>query len=242
MSYLWEQFNIKTFPARTVVFLDGEFRADLSSAQSSELRVESLDHSVTITNDVAGELPVHMIYVGEISGDKKIIIRNNASSQLSTLNSKLYLTAKLSNKKPAFLTFFIENAGKNSEFSADMVFLNESELKFDVFADHLAENTGIFVKNRALVGPGSATELYGVAKIVGECPNCHSDISFAAMAAPDIKYIKLSPNQKIASIPDSAEHAASIWRGTQTQIEYLKTAGLSASAVDSILREAFLNG
>ena len=34
MSYIWQDFNIKTFPAETVVFRDGVFCPELSTLES----------------------------------------------------------------------------------------------------------------------------------------------------------------------------------------------------------------
>jgi len=235
MQYLWEKFNIKTFPAKTIVFADGAFQPELSDFDADQVKVDISKDKISIDCVGADEqLPTHLIFVGEIAGKKEIKIKNHQSQNV-------FLTAKFQVKKPAFLDIFIENAGKDSEISADLVFLNESELKLNIFADHLDENTGLFVKNRVLAGTGSATDLFGVAKIVGGCPDCRSDISFSAMCARDIKYIKMSPNQKIASVPAMAEHSANLWRGTNAQIEYLETAGLSLAQIDALLREAFLN-
>ena len=242
MQYLWEKFNIKTFPARTIVFLDGEFRRDLSDFPEKGIQITGRagTASIRIQASKKPELPLHIISVGENSGAQTLRI-SNACVRPTDICPGIFVTAKLTLKKPAFLTFLLENAGKNSKISGDMVFLNESDLKVSIFADHLAEATGIFVKNRVLAGPGSATELSGIAKILGDCPGCESDLSFSALCAPDIKSIKMSPNQKIASVPASAEHSANLWRGTNSQIEYLKTAGLNADAVDALLREAFIN-
>ncbi|MCL2538275.1 MAG: SufD family Fe-S cluster assembly protein [Alphaproteobacteria bacterium] len=236
MSYLWEKFNIKTFPARPLVFADGEFQPELSDCDAAKLEIN--DNNIEIIVDSAGELPIHIIYVGEIIGDKVIKIKQS-ESRISNLESRIYLTAKLSNKLPAFLTFFIDSAGKNSKINAKIVIQNFSGLKLSIFADHLAENTGLFVQNRVLAHAGSETELYGLAKIVGDCPDCESDISFTAMCAPDAK-ITMSPNQRIVSIPKSAEHSASIYRGTQPQIQYLAAAGLTPDQIKTTLEKAFL--
>ena len=56
MSYIWNEFNIKTFPAETIVYRDGLYCPELS----------------TIKNDIITtryDLPVHIIYVGKINGD-----------------------------------------------------------------------------------------------------------------------------------------------------------------------------
>jgi Fe-S cluster assembly scaffold protein SufB len=234
MQYLWDTFNIKTFLAKTLVFEDGEFKSELSDFDKDEIKIQTLKAKTLINIKQKTEIPVHIIYVGNISGKQDIKIINSAE------DTHIVISSKLNIKKPAFLHVFIENTGKNSEISADMVFLNSSALKLDVFADHLSENTGVFVKNRVLAHAGSSTNLYGESKIVGDCPGCRSDMSFTAMCAPDIKYIKMSPNQKIASIPESAEHSAGIYRGTTEQVQFLNEAGLSEIEVKNILEQAFL--
>ncbi|MCL1785841.1 MAG: hypothetical protein FWG39_01665 [Alphaproteobacteria bacterium] len=232
MKYLWEKFNIKTFPARPAVFVDGVFDSELSDMENT--KIQTSGDTVEITVLKPDDLPVHIIYVGEIAGDKKIIIRN-------PVRGALYFSVKLKNKSPAFLRFFIENAGKYSETRGDIVIQNESDLTLNITADHLAENTGIFVKTRVLAHGGSATDLYAAANVLADCRNCESDIGLSAMCAPDIKSIKMSPNQKIASVPELAEHSASIYKGTKPQIEFLAIAGLSLGQIKQTLQDAFLN-
>ena len=235
MQYLWEKFNVKTFPAETVVFVDGEFRPELSDPGSGI--TVSTDENITITIDKCHDIPVHIIYVGEIDGDRKLYIKNKFGDKGSQL---VFFTVKLHIKKPAFLQFFIENAGKNSTTDANIVIQNESDLKLHFFSDHLVENTGLFVKNRVLAHENSNTELYGSAKIVGDASGCESDMSFSAMCAPSAK-IKMSPNQRIASVPDDARHSASIYRGTAPQIQFLGRAGMTAEQIKKILEDAFID-
>ena len=35
MSYLWQEFNIKTFPAETLVFRDGKYINELSESENA---------------------------------------------------------------------------------------------------------------------------------------------------------------------------------------------------------------
>ena len=234
MSFLWDKFNIKTFPAKTLVFLDGEFMLELSE-NSPELKVKVSKNQIEIINNNTGDLPVHIIYVGEIIGDKKIIIRiMDHGSQIT------HFTAKLLNKLPAFLQVFIENTGKNSVFNGNIVIQNFSDLIFNVTADHLVKNTGVFVKNRIMAHGESNTELTGITNIISDCPDCQSDLNFTAMCAPDAK-IKMSPNQKISSIPVKADHSASIYHGSDHQIQFLSSAGISKDDIKKILNQAFLD-
>ncbi|MDR1207545.1 MAG: SufD family Fe-S cluster assembly protein [Rickettsiales bacterium] len=231
MQFLWEKFNIKTFPANTAVFSDGKFMPELSETNGL-IKIEN-DNIAIEKNSV---LPFHIIYVGRIPEFQCL------KFYIAAEDVRVFFTAKTENKNPAFLQIFIENAGKNSDFFGKVTVLNKSELKLDVSGDHLAANTGVFVQNRVLAHVGSATDLDGAVKIVGDCPGCRSDMSFSAMAAMDIKYIRMSPNQRIAHVPESAEHSAGIYRGTPQQVQFLAEAGLSENEIVNILEQAFLEG
>ena len=61
MSYIWQDFNIKTFEAETVVFRDGVFCPELSTLESPEISSNY-------------DLPIHFIYVG--NGDS-ILLESN---------------------------------------------------------------------------------------------------------------------------------------------------------------------
>ena len=37
MSYMWNEFNIKTFPAETIVYRDGEYCPDLSTLENKPI-------------------------------------------------------------------------------------------------------------------------------------------------------------------------------------------------------------
>jgi Fe-S cluster assembly scaffold protein SufB len=229
MSYLWQEFNIKTFPAETLVFRDGVFYEDLSDYESAVFNHETN----TISIEKTPKLPVHIIYIGEIAGNIDINIDLNAE------NTNVFLTAKIINKKPAFLQFFIKNTGKNSVFDGKIISQNYNSLKIDVFADHLCENTGIFVKNRVLANENSETILNGFANIEKNFKNCDSDISFSVMADKDAKII-MKPVQYIKSVPNSARHAASIYQPNENQIQYLRSSGLGSIEIKKILQQAFL--
>ena len=80
MSYLWQEFNIKTFPAETLVFRDGVFCEDLSEYQSVEFNIDKNLISVNKTP----KLPIHIIYIGEIAGNIDLNIDINAENVTST--------------------------------------------------------------------------------------------------------------------------------------------------------------
>ena len=230
MSYLWQEFNIKTFPAETLAFRDGVFYDELSDYENCYFDSEK---NIIFINKTP-KLPVHIIYIGEIAGNFDINV------DLSAQNTAVFLTAKIINKKPAFLNIFIKNTGKNSVLNGQIIAQNYNSLKIDANAHHLCENTGIFLKNRVLAHKNSDTELNGYAIIDKDLPNCDSDVSFLVMADKTAK-IKMKPTQYIKSVPNSAKHSASLYSPTENQINYLRGAGLSGAEVKDVLQEAFLS-
>ncbi len=223
MNYLWQEFNIKTFPAETIVFRDGIYQPELSTLPNS-LKIEK-----------KYDLPVHIIYIGDIFGKKDITF------EISAENQPVFLSVKITNKKPAFLDIFIKNTGKNSDFTGKFLFQNFSELEINEKAGYFAENTGIFLENRIIAHPKTKTKLCGIATISKESPLCKSDLSFAALAASDAQ-VEFKPEQCITITPKVASHSAFIWKGTDQQIQYLRSAGLSGDEIKKVLEEAFTNG
>ena len=221
MSYMWNEFNIKTFPAETIVFRDGVYCPDLSTLEYAPI-------------DKKYKLPVHIIYVGEIAGE------NDLNIDLGAENQKIIITVKIKNKKPAFLNIFIKHAGKNSEIKANIALQNYSDLNYKCVAHHLYENTAILIKNKILAGKDSKSIMSGNAIINKNCPDCISDVSFSAMVEKNAK-IEFLPQQNISSEPISAEHSANIYRGTDAQIIYLRQSGLGTFEVEDVIKEAFLN-
>ncbi len=218
---MWDEFNIKTFPAETVVFRDGVFYPDLSTLPNTDF------HKTY-------EKPIHIIYVGEIAG------KNQLNVNIFTENQKIFLSAKIKNKKPAFFNIFIKNAGKNSEFRGQIILENKNDLNFDCCAEHESSNTTILVKTKLLAHKNTFSKLSGIANINQNCNNTESDISFSAISDKSAK-IEFHPSQRISSIPQKAEHSASIYQPTVQQIEYLRESGLSGTEVKDVLKEAFIN-
>lgn len=221
MNYLWDDFNIKTFPSETIVFRDGIFQSDIST-------LDSLDINKNY------DLPVHIIYVGEIIGENNIHININVENQ------KVFMTAKIKNKKPAFLNIIVKNTGKNSEFKANILAQNYNDLKIYKTAQHLAENTTIILKTRLIAHSDSKSRLMGFAEIEKNMINCDSDIGFSIMAAKNAS-VDFFPAQYISSIPNTAEHSATIYKASTKQTEYLNESGLSDIEIRAILEEAFIN-
>jgi len=228
MSYLWQEFNIKTFPAETLVFRDGIFCDDLSDYKNIKFEKN------TILIEKTSKLPIHIIYIGEIAGNIDLNIN------ISGPDNKIIMTNKIFNKKPAFFKIFVKNAGKNTVFDGQITVKNQNSLKIIVIGQNNNENTGVFVKTRVAAYKNTDTVLEGCAKIEKNIKNCDSDISFSVMADENAKII-LKPTQYINSVPKSAKHSASLYKPNDNQIHYLKTSGLSDYEIQEILEEAFLN-
>ena len=230
MSYLWQEFNIKTFPAETLVFRDGLFCEDLSDYKSA---VFFPGLNIIDINEKSN-LPIHIIYIGNIENENELKININAG------NCNVFMTARIKNEKSANLTVYVKNTGQNSIFNGKIVAENHNLLKINAYGEHLASNTGIFIKNHVLAYKDSETELNGYAIIEKNMPGCESDVSFSVMADESAK-IKLKPVQNIKSIPLGASHSASLYKPNDFQINYLKSAGLGEKEVKDILAEAFLS-
>ena len=230
MSYLWQEFNIKTFPAETLVFRNGVFCEDLSDYKSAEFN----QNENTINILKTPKSPIHIIYIGEITGNIDLNINILAK------NTKVIMTNKIINKKPAFLNIFVKNTGKNSLFNGQIIAQNYTDLKITAVGQHLCENTGIFIKTRVLAHKNTNTFLIGTAKIDKNKKYCDSDISFSVMADKSAK-ITMKPTQYIQSVPEKAIHSASLYKPNDNQINYLHSSGLSGTEVQNILEEAFLS-
>ena len=221
MSYMWNEFNIKTFPAETIVYRDGEYCPDLSTIKAGQI-------------DKKHNLPVHIIYVGEIFDKKELVIDINVENQ------PVFLSLDIKNKKPAFLNIFIKNTGKNSELRGHVFVENFDRLELNINAEHLCENTGILVHTKLIAHENTYSKLIGNAIISENCIDCISDIGFTAIA-DDTAKIEFLPAQFIKSEPKSAEHSASIYRQNSDQIQFLKMAGLSTAEIREVAFEAFKN-
>ena len=220
MSYMWNEFNIKTFPAETIVFRDGVYCPELSTLENAPIN-DNFD------------LPVHIIYVGEIVGENALNIAVGATNQ------KVIISANVIINQPAFLKVCVKNAGKNSVVTGCVALQNNADLTYRCDAEHIYENTGILIKNKLLAGKNSKSVLAGGTIIKPDCPNCQSDVGFVAMVDKDAR-VEFMPEQRISSEVESAEHSAAIYRPTENQIYYLRGAGLSGAEVDIALKEAFV--
>ena len=230
MSYLWQEFNIKTFPAETLVFRNGVFCEDLSDYKIAEFNKKENIINILKTS----KLPIHIIYIGEIAGNIDLNINIKAE------NTKIIFSGKITNKKPVFFNIFVKNTGKKSVFDGKITALNYNSLEINTKGEHLCKNTGIFIKTRVLANKNTNTVLNGYAIINKNSELCDSDVSFSVMADDSAKII-LKPTQFIQSVPKKAVHCASIYKPTMNQITYLQTSGLGKTEVKNVLKEAFLS-
>lgn len=218
---MWEKFNIKTFPAETVVYRDGAYCTGLSTLPNTDI-------------DKTYTQPVHIIYIGEITG------QNGININITAPNQSVFLSVNVKNKKPAFLNIYIKNTGKNSELRGHVMLINSNQLKFDCTGQHASSDTSILVKTKILAEENSESTLSGTAIINKNCENVISDIGFTALANKSAK-ITFMPSQRISSVPSCADHSAAIYHGTTIQTQYLREAGLGTAEVNTTLREAFMN-
>ena len=218
---MWEKFNIKTFPAETIVFQDGCFCPELSTLKSTNIEKKY-------------KLPIHIIYVGEIEN------QNNLDINISAENQKVFMSLRIKNKKPAFLNVFIKNTGRFSEFLGQIMIENNSNIDFNCTATHSQSDTTVFLNTKLLANKHSISKLSGTAIIDKNCINTKSNITFSALADKTAK-LEFTPAQKISSIPDTADHSASIFKPTDVQIQYLRESGLSQKEAINVMKESFLN-
>ncbi len=223
MSYIWQDFNIKTFPAETVVFRNGVFCPELSTLENPII-------------DKNYDLPVHFIYVGELSGKNNLNITINENVK----NQKIYISGKIKVNKDSVLNISIKNNGLNSKIRGFFIIENHNSLIFNLDAYHLCKNTGISIQTKLLAYKDSLSKLTGTAHIYKYCENAESDINFSAIADKGAK-ITFCPVQKISAIPENASHSASIAHYNQSQIEYLHQSGLTDLEIKKVLKEAFIN-
>lgn len=221
MSYMWENFNIKQIRAETIVYRDGVFCPELSTIESGKIEKHY-------------DLPVHIIYVGEIAG------KNRLNIDLNTENQTVLVSVIVKNNLPAFLNIFAKNTGKNSKILGHILLENNNSLTYECNAGHFSKNTDILFQHKLIAGRGSISKMSAVATIAPNCENCNSDIAFSAIAASDAK-IEFTPAQRISSIPNSAGHSASLYTPKPIQIQYLRESGLGTHEIDDVIHEAFMN-
>lgn len=222
MSYMWNEFNIKTFPAETIVYRDGIYQEKISTLPELKNINKKYD------------LPVHIIYVGKITGENTLNINLNQSNQ------PVFLSVNIKNNFPAFFNIFIKNAGKNSNILGHILLQNSSDLVVKITAEHSAPNTGILLQTKIIGEKDSFSKISGTAIIDKNCENTKSDIRFAGHALDKSAKIRFTPKQRILSVPEFADHSAYIFHPNKEQENYLQSAGLSSADLKDVLIESFI--
>ena len=222
MSYIWNKFNIKTFPAQTIVYCDGYYQEQFSTLPETSDFFTQYD------------LPIHIIYVGNINGE------NTLNINLFTQNQPIYLTINTENKFPAFLNVFIKNTGKNSDVKGHILCKNSSDLTLKIVAEHDAPESGIMMQTKIIGNKNSYSRVSGAAIINTNCVAARSDLSFYGYLPDKSAKIRFKPSQRILSVPEYANHSASMFQINKNQECYLRESGLSGAEVKDAMLEAFM--
>ena len=220
---MWNEFNIKTFPAETIVYRNGVFEPELSTLTEPENINKKYD------------TPIHIIYVGKIEGE------NTLNINLDLENQPVFLSINIKNNFPAFLNIFIKNAGKNSKIRGHILSQNSSDLVVKITAEHSAPDTGILLQTKIIGKKDSFSKISGTVIIDKNCENTESNICFAGIATDKSAKIQFTPEQKISSVPEFAEHSAYMFHILPTQELYLRESGLSGAEVETAMIESFMN-
>ena len=223
MSYMWNEFNIKTFPAETIVYRNGVFEPELSTLTEPENINKKYD------------LPIHIIYVG------KIYDENTLNINLGTPNQSVFLSINTENNLPAFLNIFIKNTGKNSKIRGHILLTNSSNLTVKISAEHKCSDTEILLQTKIIGKKNSFSKISGAAIINKDCENTKSNICLAGLATDKSAKIRFTPVQRISSVPEFAEHSAYMFHILPTQELYLRESGLSGAEVETAMIESFMN-
>ncbi|MDR0726629.1 MAG: hypothetical protein LBF37_01035, partial [Rickettsiales bacterium] len=132
------------------------------------------------------DLPIHIIYIGEISGE------NNLDIEINVPDTNVFLTVKTQNHFPAFLNIYVKNTGVNSFFKGKILVQNYDKLTVNTRGHHLASDTGIIFLTKLVAHSNSISKLIGIADIEPNCENCDSDVGFSALAAPQA-FVQFDP-------------------------------------------------
>ena len=220
---MWNEFNIKTFPAETIVYRNGVYQPEISTLPE----LKNIDKKY--------DLPIHIIYVGKISGE------NTLNINLDSENQPVFLSINTENNFPAFLNIFIKNAGKNSKIRGHILLTNSSNLTVKILAEHKCDDTAILLQTKIIGKKDSFSKISGTAIIDKNCENTESNISFAGLATDKSAKIQFTPEQRISSVPKFAEHSAYMFHILPTQELYLRESGLSGAEVETAMIESFMN-
>ncbi|MBP5485932.1 MAG: SufD family Fe-S cluster assembly protein [Alphaproteobacteria bacterium] len=219
---MWNNFNIKTFPSETLVYVDGIFRPEFSTLDETEIFSKKYD------------LPIHIIYTGKIERE------NTLNINIIIENQPVFLTVDVENNFPGFLNIFIKNAGKNSELRGHIMVKNYSDFACKIITEHDNADTGILLQTKIIGYKNSYSKISATAIINKNCPNTKSDIRLAGYTTDKSAKIRFIPSQRIKSVPNFAEHSAYMMHITEPQENYLRSAGLSGTEVKETITEAFI--
>ncbi|MDR2685991.1 MAG: SufD family Fe-S cluster assembly protein [Rickettsiales bacterium] len=221
MNYLWEQFAVPVFKARTAVFLGGAFRADLSDLGRAVVQGADIE----VFKD---DLPLHIIMQGAAAENLRVVLNEDAGAYMSGAVTDLGAVDVVARGTGAKLQagLFLENKG-----SADI----------KIKVRHEADNTLIKVRVHIEAGVGSETLAEAEAIMGRGVKGAESLIGFKVLADEKLKSLKISPNQKISSAEVKAGHEAATFGTDEKQIIFLSEAGLDNAEARAALREAFRN-
>ena len=219
MAYLFDDFkNIRTMAAKTQVFRDGVLVPELCDPPSPD--------------DTT--LPLHIIHIGVLSGEHNWFIDMNEEGR------DVFLTARVEALGDTKIRIEVNTNWPGGVFDGKLIIKNTGSLDLSIDGNNNKSDTDIKCVTKLVGAAGSENRLVGTAMIPADVTGAKTDIGFVAILDRDAKSIKIAPVQKIASIPKSAEHSASIYRPAAAQIRYLETAGLDAPAAADLLNRVFL--
>ncbi|MDR3208480.1 MAG: SufD family Fe-S cluster assembly protein [Rickettsiales bacterium] len=224
MAYLFDDFkSIRTFPANTRVYRDGVFAPELSSE-----------------NEGAG-LPLHIIHVGKITGRQDWIVdMNRTRGRRAAGSANVFLTARIEVEGAAKINLEINANIAGAAFDGAVFVKNAGDLTLNVIGNNNKGGTKIACRAKLFAMAGSSGDLSGVANIPAGVPDAGTSVEFSALCRGHVKLLKMSPAQRISSVPAAAGHGASIYRPAPAQIHYLETAGLPEDEAAALLNRVFL--
>ena len=203
--------NIRTFPAKTMVYIDGVFAPELSEDRA--------------------DLPLHIIHIGKITGDVNWFIDMNEQQDV-------FLTTRIETEHDTKIRIEINTNLPNLLFDGKIFVKNTGNLMLDIKANNNSSETKVICKTKLFATKNSENILTGISDIPSDVLDAETNISFSALCEPNVKLLKISPQQRISSIPKSATHDASIFRPAQAHIQYLETAGIENPEL--LLNQVFL--
>lgn len=218
MAYLFDDFkNIRTFPANTRVYRDGVFAPELSD------------------ENAGADLPLHIIHIGRISGAQNWFVDMN-----DMIPASVFLTARIETSGASKIRIEINPNFDGAAFDGRIFIKNAGNLTLNVIGNNNKSGTKINCATKLFALAGSKNDLSGVANIPAEVAGAESWISFSALCERGAASVRMSPAQRISSVPAAAGHSASIYSPAPAEIRYLETAGLSARESRDLLDRAFM--